>query len=174
MKKINWILHGVAIAGITILGIYKIIPEKKVGYIDTLRIVKEYAGMKNAMAVLEQKSKEWKANQDTLMSELENIMQQYEKESNSLNQKEKKLKLEYIHQKRAELENYKEVIQRKMKEEEKKLTVEALTPIDAFIKDYGRENNYSIIFGATATGNILYADKATDLTDIIIKEINKQ
>ena len=67
---------------------------------------------------------------------------------------------------------YREIIQQKVKTEEQKITKNALIPVDEYIKEYGKQHNYKIIFGATGLGNIIYKDDAIDITDIILEEVN--
>ena len=43
------------------------------------------------------------------------------------------------------------------------------------VKDYGKANGYKFIIGANeSTGNILYGDEASDLSGLMIKEIDSK
>lgn len=44
--------------------------------------------------------------------------------------------------------------------------------MNAYIKEYGKENKYDIIFGATTNGNIMYADTTMDITKDVILYLN--
>lgn len=46
--------------------------------------------------------------------------------------------------------------------------------INSYIKEYGRENDYDYIFGATSSGNIMYADTLNDISKEITEYINKK
>ena len=46
--------------------------------------------------------------------------------------------------------------------------------INDFVKEYGEQKGYRIIFGATGGGTIMYAQEGSDLTDEVLEELNAQ
>jgi outer membrane protein len=46
--------------------------------------------------------------------------------------------------------------------------------LNSFTKQYGEENNYDMIYGANAGGNIMYADSAYDLTKEVTAYMNQK
>jgi len=46
--------------------------------------------------------------------------------------------------------------------------------LNPYLVDYGKENGYMYIYGANGTGNVLYADKSQDITEELIKYVNKR
>ena len=51
---------------------------------------------------------------------------------------------------------------------------QALKQINAYVQDYGKEQGYSYIFGATGSGSIMYTNEANDLTEELIAFINQK
>jgi outer membrane protein len=51
---------------------------------------------------------------------------------------------------------------------------ELLSDVNAYIKRFGETNKYELIFGATESGNVVYAAPANDLTQEIIEGLNQQ
>lgn len=49
-----------------------------------------------------------------------------------------------------------------------------ISQLNSYVKQYGKENNYSIIFGATSDGNIMYSDSTLNISKEIIKYINSK
>jgi len=49
-----------------------------------------------------------------------------------------------------------------------------LNQINQYIKDLGKSENYSIIFGADGRGTVMYADDKIDITNHAIEFINKK
>ena len=43
-----------------------------------------------------------------------------------------------------------------------------------YIKDYGIQNNYILIFGVSGQGNIMYANDGLDATEEVIEYVNKR
>jgi len=72
-----------------------------------------------------------------------------------------------------EYKNYVTTAQQKMQERQKELTTAVVKEINSYIHDYGKKNGYTIIFGATTEGSILYGEEQEDLTEIILKQLNE-
>jgi outer membrane protein len=47
-----------------------------------------------------------------------------------------------------------------------------LTQVNQYLKDYGKEKGYSVIFGAEGSGSIMYAKDAIEITDEAIVFLN--
>ena len=45
--------------------------------------------------------------------------------------------------------------------------------IKDYVKDYGKDNNYTYIFGSNESANIMYAEEGLDITQDILEELNK-
>jgi len=46
--------------------------------------------------------------------------------------------------------------------------------INQYMDDYGKENNYDVIFGATGQGNIMFAKEKDDITNDVSEYINQK
>ncbi|MBP7809087.1 MAG: OmpH family outer membrane protein [Bacteroidia bacterium] len=46
--------------------------------------------------------------------------------------------------------------------------------INQYVSDFGRQKNYSFIFGANGQGNLMFANKELDLTDEVVGYINNR
>src|SRR5947208_3357758 len=73
--------------------------DKKLVYININKLVAEYKGLADLQKAMEQKSKIWKANVDTLGQELENNIKKYERERPKNSEKENKLHEEILRNK---------------------------------------------------------------------------
>lgn len=173
MKKLNLILHGIAIAGIIFTWVFFMGRTMKVVYVDNNVLMTKYEGMKDSRAEYEKKAAVWQANADTLMSEWQNELKAYEKERNRMTAKEKELKEQLLSTRQQQIGQYQEAVQLKAKEEEQKMTQTVLNEVNDFLKEYGKKHNYTYILGATGIGNIVYANKAHDITEEILKGLNQ-
>lgn len=145
----------------------------KVVYVNTGIVLEKYQGMIDAKNKFEGLSKQWKDNLDTLTKEFQNDLKKYEKEQASMSAKEKQLSQELLRNKQQQLGQYQEAIQQKARDEEGKLSEGELKKINSYLEKYGKERHYNIIFG-TSGGNILYADKGIEITDVIVDGLNKE
>jgi Skp family chaperone for outer membrane proteins len=65
--------------GLMILAYFQFFKHDKIGYVDAIRLMSEYKGMKEAQAELQKQTAQWQANVDTLTNELQERLQKYEK-----------------------------------------------------------------------------------------------
>ena len=142
-------------------------------YIDTAKLMSGYKRMSDVKKIIGSKTKLLQANIDTLAQELQNDIKKYEKDRSEMSEREKKTTEELIGHKQQQFMQYKQATQNKAGEEEQKLTNEVLTKVNEIISDYGKKNNYTIIFG-TSSGNIVYANEAINITNQMLEELNKK
>ena len=174
MNKLTQIISFIALAGFLAMATIQFIGKEKTVYIDTNVIMQKYLGMKDAQAEYGEKAKVWEANVDTLMSEWQSELQNYEKERSSMTKREKELKEELLRNKQQQIGNYRQAMQQKTQEEEQKITQTVVNEINDFMEEYGEEHNYKYILGATGMGNIVYAREKMDITDKVLKLLNEE
>lgn len=49
-----------------------------------------------------------------------------------------------------------------------------LNQINDFIKKYSEEHNYTLVFGTTDDGNLLFGNKSVDITEDVLDELNNE
>lgn len=146
----------------------------QVVYVDSRRLINEYKGMIEAKKAYQQKSLLWKANIDTLATEVQESLKNYEKEIGKMTAREKQLSEELLRTKQQQLMDYQKAINEKAASEDSEMTARVLEQINVYIQNYGKEYGYKIIFAATQYGNIAYAEEGTDITDKVLEGLNKQ
>ena len=173
MKQIPFYVSISAVL-ISLIAIYFAKSSSELVYVDVNKLITGYSKTKTAKAEFDKKAALMKANVDSLVGNWQNELKNYEKERTSLPAKELKLKQELLGNKQQQINGYQEAIQKKIQEEDKKVTQTVINDINDYIKEYGEEHNYKIIFGASGGGNIMYADESTDLTEEILKGLNAE
>ncbi|MGY0408627.1 MAG: OmpH family outer membrane protein, partial [Polaribacter sp.] len=101
-------------------------------------------------------------------------LKDYEKNRSKYSKKELALKQELLGNKQQQINNYQKAIQKQVQKEDKKATQTVINDINDFVKEYGKKKGYKIIFGASGSGNIMYADETSDLTKIVLEGLNKE
>lgn len=173
MYKIQFTLTLIAIVAIAVI-FYLHFASEKIAYVDSTKLVNSYQGMVDARAMYQQKSAVWKANIDTLASEVQKAIKDYEKEKGKMTAKEKEVTQELIRTKQKQLNDYQKALSEKAALEDNQLTSKVLNEVNAFIKSYGDQYGYKIILVATQYGNIAYAEEGLDITDVILEGLNKE
>ena len=164
----------VNLIGLLVLGFLYFTSNQKIYYVDSAQLMNGYKGMQNARNAYQQKAATWKANVDTLASEVQKQIMDYEKGFNKMSAKEKQLSQELIKTKQNQLVEYQRAMNSQAQQEDDKMTGEVLNQVNAYLKKYGKDHGYKIIMAATQYGNIAYADENLDLTKDVLEGLNKE
>lgn len=163
---ILFVLLFVAFASFVVFQ-YKTHP--KVGYVNIKEIYEGFE-MKKQM---EQKYLKIKKSRekilDSLKFELNTLLKQIdsEKQKNPLTIREFELKRDLFLQKKTSFE-----------EENNALTAEydqgILTQLNQYIKDYGIQNNFSLLFGSDGNGSLMYGTEELNKTKEVLEYVNSK
>lgn len=156
------------------LGIFYLVSKPQLVYVDSARLLNNYKGMQDARAAYQKKAGAWKANIDTLASEVQQQIFKYEKESTGMSVKERQLSQELIRTKQKQFADYQQATNSQAQQEDAKMTSDVVTQVNAYLKKYGESHGYTIILAATEYGNLAYADEGLDITEEVLEGLNKQ
>jgi len=173
MKKLTLPLSLIALAA-SIFTLFKIQSSSDLVYVDVNKLLDGYERTKIVRAEFEAKAKTLNANVDSLMVDWQKEIKDYEKERSRMTKKELELKQQLLGNKQQQINNYQDAIQKQIQEEDKKSTQTVINDINDYVKAYGKDNGYKIIFGASGSGNIMYASDGTDLTPEILEGLNSE
>ena len=174
LSSINLITSLVSITGLIVLTIYVFSLPQKFVYVNTSKLINEYKGMQAAKLAYQKKASLWKANVDTLTSEVQQKILKYEKESASLSVKERQLTQELIHARQKQLMEYQKALNTQAQQENSRMIDEVVQRINTYLKKYGEEKGYKIVMAANEYGNIAYADEGLDITDEVLEGLNSE
>ncbi len=146
----------------------------ELAFVYSSKLINGYKGMEAARKDFEAKAVVWKANIDSLASEVNRQIMAYEKDNAKMSSKERVLSQELIKAKQSQLAQYQQAMQAKAREEDSKMTKAVLERINAYIATYGKEKGITVILAATDYGNIAYADSKLDLTEEVLEGLNNE
>ncbi|MCF2875146.1 MULTISPECIES: OmpH family outer membrane protein [unclassified Tenacibaculum] len=173
MKKLAFPLAALALI-FSILTFFLSQNSSELVYVDVNKLLDGYKRTKVVRAEFEKKAKVLKSNVDSLVVDWQKELKLYEKERSGYSKKELKLKQELLGNKQQQINNYQQAIQKQIQEADKKATQTVVNDINDYVKEYGKENGYKIIFGASGSGNVMYADESSDLTAVVLEGLNKE
>lgn len=148
--------------------------QSELVYVDVNKLIEGYKRTKVERETFNKKTETLKANVDSLMTSWQKELQTYEKERSGMTKKELELKQQLLSNKQQQLNNYQEAIQKQIQEEDQKMTQTVVNDINDYVKEYGKDHGYPIIFGAGGGGNIMYAEEGLDLTTKVLDGLNTQ
>ncbi|TPD71926.1 OmpH family outer membrane protein [Flavobacterium microcysteis] len=146
--------------------------SEKTAYIDTVKLMDEYTESKDLQAKFEEKSK-------VMGRELELEIKKFQDEADNFRRNAQANGPEWAQRKGAELQKKEQQLtyaQQAMSQQlQKEAAVErdsVVSKVRKYIKDYGKKNGYSYIYGTGDAATVLYAKEGYDITEKIVKELN--
>jgi outer membrane protein len=149
--------------------------DGKIGYIDSIKIFAEYQETQDAERVYRQEVDQWTAQKQRMEQDIVKLRDELQAQSLMLSEEKKKEKKLELDRKMAEYQQFMDetfgdegLAARRNKE----LTQPIVEKINLILEDLGKEQGYSIIFDV-ANANIVYANKALDLTDVVLGKLRE-
>ena len=173
MKKATPFLVVIAVV-LSVFSTYKTYQSSDQVYVDVNKLLEGYKRTEIVRSEFEKKAKVLQSNVDSLIAGWQTELKDYEKERSKMTKKELALKQELLNNRQQQISNYQQAVQKQIKEEDQKATQTVINDINDYVKEYGKNKGYKIIFGASGSGNIMYADEKTDLTEKILEGLNKE
>lgn len=143
--------------------------DKKSAYFQSLEVFEGFELQKELSFQLEKDMNERKLIMDSLELQLRVLYNEADKNEkpndqllakiNFIQEKYIKVKSDFQDKNSTQVELYNQQIWKQ---------------INQYVKEYGRLNNYSFIFGAQGDGSIMYADTINDITDEVLIFINNK
>lgn len=159
MKRTKVFIAAIAILLIAGAG-YLFFTRKteKAAYIDTSVIYNDFRLKKELEGKMENIRNARKSVLDSMELRLKSLMGELQAKPNekSLIEQFGSQRQEYLHRK----ESFEEDNERLADE----YTGQIWKQLNQYISDYGKENGYSFIYGASGNGSLMYADKGYDIT----------
>lgn len=146
----------------------------KVAYVNSSQVLNAYKGTAVLRKQMQDLEKLETAKMDTLVSEFKKALSDYDQKKATLSPNEIKLQEELLNLKRQQIAGYQQSVQEKLREKEVALNSDLVSDMNGFIEGYASKRGYDFILGATNMGNVVYANDAFDISEEIIKALNKR
>lgn len=165
----NIIIVATFILSIIALTLILVKEDYKMCYIDMGKVYEEFKLTRELNRDYEVVAKTQKKIQDSLYNILELKASSYKKEQDKDGKQLEELKVM-----ESNFLNKKDMFEKQGSETMNEYNNKIWKQINQFVADYGKNENYTIIFGANGQGNVMYGDKLIDKTDDIILFINNK
>jgi outer membrane protein len=139
----------------------------KLGYVDMQKVLNLSVAGKAAKEQLSEKVKKYQEQINKKQDELKKLKDVLEKQGSLLSEKAKSDKERDYQQGLKEFQRMTKDAQDDLQAKDEELTRRILGEIEKVVQDYGKQNNYSIIF--LRNESMIYADEKSDLTDSVLK-----
>ncbi|MCB2379926.1 OmpH family outer membrane protein [Hymenobacter sp. BT635] len=146
----------------------------KVAYVESGKLLEGYKAMQDARRSFEAKARGWEKQNQALVTGFQNAVQQYQKQAESLTPEQRAATEQKLQAQQQQAGVAQEKLQRQAQEEEAKMTQQVLERVNKQIEKYGKDNGYKLILIAAPSGTIAYGRKDIDITDAVLKHLNRE
>ena len=149
--------------------------DMKIGFIRSDYIFSEYRDTKDAQDRYDKDVAKWEQDASEKEKKIKDLQEQLDKQGLLMSEEKKKNTTEEIARLKVE---YQKFVYEKFGQggeaykKNAEYTKPILKKINAILNEIGKAEGYDFIFDATA-GGVVYAREAHDLSDRIVKELNK-
>jgi len=148
--------------------------DLKIAYINSDTVLKYYDYLKVSKEKLEEKTKAMDQEYRNRAIGLQNEIQAYQRNVNSMTLGQVKATEEDLGKKQQNLQMYQQNLQQQLMEEEAKLNKELYDRVTNFLGKYGTEKGLQVVMKYDATSDVLYATSGLDISKDVIEGLNKE
>ncbi len=148
--------------------------DRKIGYIDQAILLNEFDMALEVRAALKTETDRMQAQAQQMAQELEALRQRFIQETPRLSSaQQNQLRAEMAEREQAYGQFLQQANQQMAALEAEKMAP-VYTALNESLQQYGREQGYFLILGATANGSIVYADTTSNLTPVFLNYIRER
>lgn len=149
--------------------------ELKVAYVEIDSLLTKYRFWNDLNEMMIQKEENIRTTLNEKAKELDKEMREFQRklENNGFASRERAEQENLrIAQKQRDLQQLQEKLAGELQTENQKNSLQLRDSINSFLKIYNKDKGYSLIFSNTGFDNLLYADKAFNITEEIVAGLN--
>ena len=171
--KNRWPLLLVALflAGNLALGVWSLKRTPRIAYVRSQELVYGYFGMKEAMSSFQLEQEGWKANMDTLTTDLRRNMEALRGPGSGGTDRSQNE--DAVRKQLDDLARYADAMEKKLQQKEQEMLATVLGQVNSFIEQYAADKGYDMVLGTTDEGSLLYGDGAMDITEEVLTALNQ-
>ncbi len=144
----------------------------KTAYVNNTKVVSDFKEMKVAQEKWTQKNNEVRAELEEKAKQFQIEVQGYQNIMKSMSASNREKKEQELMVKQQNLQREQQTRMQEIQQGSQAEIDSIINKVKDFVKDYGKKNGYTYIYGETEVGNIFYASEELDITDKILLELN--
>lgn len=148
----------------------------KIAYVEYDTIMSQYEYCKEFSEQLQQRSASYQQQLATKQRALENAAESFQRKLQSgqfTSQEQAQAEQQKIQKQQEQLQNLSVELEQKFAAEQESINVALHDSVQNFLKEFNKDGKYAIIL-AKVGDNLMYADPKLDLTDQVVKGLNKR
>ncbi len=145
---------------------------EKTGYINNTKVVTDYTVMKTAQEKWTKRNEELRLELEEKAKQFQSEVQGFQNISKSMNKANQEKKQNELLAKQQQLQQEQQIRIKAIQDGSQKEIDSIITTVKDYIREYGKKNGYTYIYGDNESSNILYAKEGLEITDKVLEELN--
>lgn len=147
--------------------------QQKMGYVDNGKVINDIEEKKEIESKYEVLNESFKLRADSLGKVYQSEYQVLQAKAARMSPSKQQAAMQTFQAKAQQFQQLMQTEQQSMQTAYQTEIDSVISKMKVTVKDYGKANGYKFIIGTNESiGTILYGDEASDLTELMIKEIN--
>ncbi|MCG3167825.1 MAG: hypothetical protein POELPBGB_03620 [Bacteroidia bacterium] len=168
MKILNYLSFVLALAGVVVAA-WLYVSQPKSAYVELDKVFDAFELKKELEADLEKIGKIKLGQVDSLKL----VMESMQRDMSASGKKDSETIKKY-QQEAYEVAYKKQQVEENIEILKQEYNDRIWKQLNQYLRDYGHENKYEFLFGASGSGSIMYAKKENNMTDEVIIYVNKR
>ena len=147
--------------------------QYQLAFIRSDSVLKNYDYFNTIRKQLEEKSKKYDQEYRNRAQGLQSEITNYQRNAQNLTMGQARAVEEDLVKKEQNLRMYQESLAQDLMNEEAKMNQELYNNITSFLKKYGQEMGFQIVFKFDTSSDVLYAGESMDITNEVIAGLNE-
>lgn len=188
MKNLSLVLNAVLLVAVAVLYYFTFksssstsnsvnggatIGDVSIAYINSDSVLKYYDFLKDNKVVIEEKSKKMDTDFRNRAQSLQSEITAYQRNVSNLTIGQAKALEEDLTKKQQNLQLYQQSLSQELMNDEAKLNQELYKRITDYLKTYSEQNGLQYVFKFDPSSDVLFGNKALDITDAVVKGLNE-
>lgn len=145
---------------------------EKTAFVDTEKIFKEYAEMNDIKERFTKENDEILKDLELKFQPLQIKQQQFLSNSATMSQKEQQERYQELAAEDQKFQQERQARIGKLQADSQAAIDTVITKVKSKVKEYGKTNGYSFIYGSNDAGSVMYGKEELDITDSVLEFLN--
>ncbi|MEQ9379126.1 MAG: OmpH family outer membrane protein [Imperialibacter sp.] len=147
--------------------------DLSIAYVNSDTLLSKYEYFKDISSDLEKKRAKLESEYRNRAEGLQREIQNFQNSAQNMTMNQARAKEEELTVKQQNLYQYQQTLGQQLVEEETKLNEQLYNAVSGYLSEFSGSNKYHLVLTYTKGSGVLYADKRLDITDEVIKGLNK-
>jgi Skp family chaperone for outer membrane proteins len=165
-------ITGVLALGLSGYALYAILQQPRIGVVDNAALITNFSEAINARKQFESEKAQWDANSKVMEDSIKATIDEMTKTYPGATKAKRKEMEERLQHWNSEYSRYTKTVKSLAAQKEQDLLAPVVQKVNSFIKNWGAQHRYDIIYGTAGGGVILTVNPKMEITARVLADLN--